>query len=90
MQDTVFTRSGMGTFPGGTTYEEYLAAQEASGAMDELKAGIRSGVQSKFLEYGLSGEDYEKYGGPVDLDTYFGPSSPVFLQPGEYNAARSV
>ena len=42
MLDTVFSRSRLGeqTFPGGTTYEEYLAAQEQSGAMDELKAGI--------------------------------------------------
>ena len=92
MLDTVFSRSRLGeqTFPGGTTYEEYLAAQEQSGAMDELKAGILPGVRSQFLEYGLSGETYDKYEGPVNLDNYFGPSSPVFLQPGEYDAAKEA
>ena len=92
MQDTVFSRSRLGQqiFPGGTTYEEYLAAQESSGAMDELKGSILPGVRSKFLEFGLSGEAYDKIDGPVNLDTYFGPSSPVFLQPGEYDAAKEA
>ena len=92
MQDTVFSRSRLGQqiFPGGTTYEEYLAAQESSGAMDELKAGILPGVRSRFLEFGLSGEAYDKIDGPVNLDTYFGPSSPVFLQPGAYDAAKEA
>ena len=26
----------------------------------------------------------------MNLDNYFGPSSPVFLQPGEYDAAKEA
>ena len=92
MQDTVFSRSSLAnqTFPGGMTYEEYLAAKTASGEMDELKAGILPGVRSKFLEYGLSGETYDRIEGPVDLNTYFGSNSPVFLQSGAYDAAKEA
>ena len=81
------------TFPGGTTYQEFVGQQTAAGTFEEIKAGLPEKVRNQFLDMALAGGKKDAAGNEIDLNTYFGvPVTTIFRKDmkGLYPAAQDA
>lgn len=88
-----FTGPAERTFPGGTTYQEFVAQETAAGTFEEVKAGLPEKVRNQFLDMALEGGKKDAAGNRIDLNTYFGtPVSTIFRKDmkGLYPAAQEA
>ena len=88
-----FTGPAERTFPGGTTYQEFVAQETAAGTFEEIKAGLPEKVRNQFLDMALEGGREDAAGNKIDLNSYFGtPIGTIFRKDmkGLYPAAQAA